>query len=131
MEYLGVTDLSDSSPLLAVRLIFLKKKKQEKLSLPFIGFLQALGLVLYCCLVGLFIWRSNKLFGPPYYFLGPALFFALFVVSAMISALMVLGYPFYLFWEKKQTNEALKLVFHTIGWTIFFILVIIFLLIVF
>lgn len=113
-------------------MIFLKKKKEvEKISLPIAGFLQALGLVLYCCLVGLFMWQSNKLFGPPYYFLGPALFFILFVVSALISAFIVLYYPFILFWEKKQTQKALKLLLHTIAWTLFFILVIIFLLIVY
>jgi len=101
-------------------------RKQKKLSLPFIAFLQALGLVVYCSLIGLLLWRGESLFGgPPYLFLGPALFLVLFVVSALISALAVLGYPFILFWEKKKTSEALKLIVYTIAWLILFILLVI------
>jgi len=97
---------------------FLKKKK---FSLSFIAFLQALGLVVYCSLVGLFIWQGENIFGPPYTFLGPAMFLVLFVASALISALLILGYPFLLFWEKKELVKALKLVVFTIGWLTFFI----------
>jgi len=98
---------------------FLKKKK---FSLSFIAFLQALGLVVYCSLVGLFIWQGENIFGPPYTFLGPAMFLVLFVASALISALLILGYPFLLFWEKKRLIEALKLVIYTIAWLALFIL---------
>jgi len=98
---------------------FLKKKK---LSLSFIAFLQALGLVVYCSLVGLFIWQGENIFGPPYTFLGPVMFLVLFVASALISALLILGYPFLLFWEKKRLIEALKLVIYTIAWLALFIL---------
>lgn len=97
---------------------FLKKKK---LSLSFIAFLQALGLVAYCSLVGYFIWQGENIFGPPYTFLGPAMFLVLFVASALISAFLILGYPFILFWEKKQTIKALKLVIYTIAWLFFFV----------
>ncbi len=95
--------------------------KKEKLSLSFIAFLQALGLVLYCSLVGLLMWQGENIFGPPYTFLGPAMFLVLFVASALISALLILGYPFILFWEKKQLVKALKLVVYTIAWLILFI----------
>ncbi len=97
-------------------------KKKKKLSLPFIAFLQAVGLVVYCGLVGLIFWRGDKWFGPAQTFLGPAFVLVLFVVSALISAFLVLGYPFILFWEKKKTIEALKLVAYSIAWLIFFIL---------
>lgn len=97
-------------------------KQFSKLSLPFIAFLQASGLVIYCLLIGLLIWQSNALFGPPFTFLGPAVFLVLFVASALISALIVLGYPIILFWEKKQTIKALKLVSCTTGWLAFFVL---------
>ena len=100
-------------------------KKKKKYSLPFIAFFQALGLVIYCGLVGLLFWQGDKWFGPMLSFLGPVLFLVLFVASALISALIVLGHPFILFWEKKQTIEALKLVVYTIAWLIFFILLII------
>ncbi len=99
-------------------------KKKKKFSLPFLAFFQALGLVLYCCLVGLLMWQGDRWFGPMLTFLGPVLFLVLFVASALISALIILGYPFILFWEKKQTIEALKLVVYTIAWLVFFILLI-------
>lgn len=98
--------------------------KKEKFSLGFIAFLQALGLVVYCSLVGLLIWQGENIFGPPYTFLGPAMFLVLFVASALISALLILGYPFILFWEKKELVKALKLVVFTIGWLLFFVLLI-------
>jgi len=104
--------------------------KKEKFSLGFIAFLQALGLVVYCSLVGLLMWQGEKWFGPPFFFLGPVLFLVLFIASAMISALLILGYPFILFWEKKQTLEALKLVIYTIAWLIFFTFLNLFILII-
>jgi len=70
------------------------------------------------------------LFGPPFTFLGPTLFLVLFVASALISALLILGYPFILFWEEKKTIEALKLVGYTITWLAFYILLILLILIV-
>jgi hypothetical protein len=103
--------------------------RKKKFSLGFVAFLEATGLVLYCSLVGLLFWQGNNLFGPPFTFIGPAMFLVLFVVSAMISALIVLGYPFVLFWEKKKTSEALKLVIYTAGWlilyTIFFLTILV------
>jgi hypothetical protein len=107
------------------------RRRQKSFSLPFIAFLQAAGLVVYCGLVGLLMWRGERWFGPPYTFLGPVFFLVLFVASALISALIVLGYPFILFWEKKQTFKALKLVVCTSAWLIFFAFLIIFLLVIF
>ena len=96
--------------------------KEKKFSLPFIAFLQALGLVVYCILIGFLFWRGEEWFGPIATPFGPALFLVLFVASAIISALLVLGYPFILFWEKKKTFEALKLVIYTTAWLAFFTL---------
>lgn len=107
---------------------FLKKKN---FSLSFIAFLQALGLVVYCSLVGYFMWQGETIFGPPYYFLGPAMFLVLFVASALISSLLILSYPFILFWEKKQLIKALKLVIYTIVWLVLFIVLFILALTVF
>lgn len=109
----------------------LEAKNKNKASLSFIAFLQAAGLVIYCCLIGLFFWQAERLVGPPFTFLGPTLFLVLFVVSALISALIVLGYPFFLFWEKKKTSEALRLVFQTVGWLAAFVVLLIFLLFAF
>lgn len=96
--------------------------EEKKFSLGFIAFLQALGLVFYCLLIGIIFWQGETWFGPIFSFVGPALFLVLFVASAIISALLVLGYPFILFWEKKKTFEALKLVIYTTAWLAFFTL---------
>lgn len=97
---------------------FFKKKKTY--SLFFIAFFQALALVIYCSLVGLIFWRGDKWFGPAQTFLGPVFVLVLFVVSALISALIGLGYPFILFWERKKTIEALRLVIYTTAWLALF-----------
>jgi len=94
--------------------------KKKKFSLGFIAFLQATGLVVYCGLVGLLFWQGDKWVGVPFTFLGPAMFLVLFVASALISALLVLSYPFILFWEKKQTAKALRLVAYTTAWLILY-----------
>ena len=88
----------------------------------FVGFLQSLGLVAYCSLVGFIIWRGEAWFGNAGNLLGPILFLSLFVVSAMICALIALGYPFIVFWDRKNTKEALKMVGFTAGWLALFVL---------
>ncbi len=103
----------------------------EGKSLVCISLYQALGLVIYCGLVAILFWKGNELFGKVPNYLGPLLFLVLFVVSALISAFIVLGYPFILFWEKKQTGKALKLVGYTIAWLVLFILLIILTLVIF
>jgi hypothetical protein len=99
-------------------------KKKPKFSLPFIAFLEASGLAFYCGLIGLLMWQGEKIFGPIYTFLGPTMFLILFVASALISALLILGYPFLLFWEEKKTKEALRLVGYSIAWLAFYIFLI-------
>lgn len=108
-------------------------RKKKKFSLPFLAFLQASGLAAYCGLVGYLMWHGEtlKIFGPPFTFLGPTMFLVLFVVSALISALLILGYPFILFWEKKKTIEALKLVGYSIAWLAFYVFFLLLVLIIF
>jgi len=103
----------------------------KKASLVFLVFLQAIGLVFYCALVGLIFWRGNQWFGPAHLYLGPTMVLILLVVSVLISGLLVLAYPAFLFWEKKQRLEAVKLVACTSAWLVFFIGLFIFSLIIF
>ena len=95
----------------------------KKISLPFIGFLQALGLSFYCALVGLIFWKGNSWFGNMNNLTGPSIVLSLFVVSALICALIALGYPFIIFWDKKNTKQALKLVIYTACWLILFVVI--------
>src|SRR3989339_1905454 len=99
--------------------------KKIQLSLPFIGFLQAAILTVYCGLVGLLFWKGNDLFGKTLSFAGPFLVLVLLAASALVCALITLAYPIYIFWEKKQTQKALKLVGYTAGWLLIFIILII------
>ncbi|MCL5676069.1 MAG: hypothetical protein M1120_02985 [Patescibacteria group bacterium] len=94
----------------------------KKLSLPFIGFLQAFGLVLYCSLVAVVFWQGNNWFGKTNNLLGPAVFLLIFVTSALVCALISLGYPIFIFWDKKNTKAALTIVGYTAGWLVFFVL---------
>ena len=97
--------------------------RKKHISLPLLGFLQALGVTTYCSLVGLFMTHANKWFPPPQVFLGPATFLLLFIVSALITALIVFYKPYLLFFEKKQKTQALRLVMYTTAWiAIFFFL---------
>lgn len=96
--------------------------KAKNLSLGFIAFLQALGLVTYCSLIGWLMWVAGRWFGPMATPFGITLFLVIFVTSAVISVLLVLGYPFLIFWEEKNTEKALKLVIYTTLWILAFVL---------
>lgn len=89
-----------------------------------ISFVQALGASAYIILVGHIIINGNSWFGPLNNALGPILFLTLFVVSALITGSIVLGYPIYLFWEKKERKKAIKLVLMTTSWLAVFLLLI-------
>ncbi len=91
----------------------------EKFSLTFIGFLQAFGITLYCALIGFLLWAGGEIFGPMKSFLGPFLVLALLVASVLICALLAFGYPAIMFWDKKDTTGAVKLVSYTAGWLAF------------
>jgi len=104
---------------------------KEKTSLGLISFLQALGLALYCSLVALIFWKGNEWFGKMSDYWGPVLMLVLFTTSALISALLVLGYPLYLFWQKKQTQKAIRLVGYTAIWLVSFVLLGILLMVIF
>jgi hypothetical protein len=92
----------------------------NKFSLPFLAFLQATGLLIYVSLISLFMLSANQIFGNFPNFFGPIAFLLLFVISATISALLVLGRTGFLFWEKRY-KESFSLAFWTLGWLIFYL----------
>lgn len=96
--------------------------KKLKLSTEFIGFLQTVGLVSYLTLFVSFMFNANKLFNLPQTPLAPVIFFSLFIFSAIICASVMLGYPFYVFWEKKDFKTAAKIVANSVVWLFIFIL---------
>lgn len=95
--------------------------KIKNFSLPFLGFLQASGLLVYITIIAFVLANANKIFGPAGSFLGPMAFLLLFVVSAIISGFLVLAKAGFLFWEKKY-KEAFTLVLWTLTWAIFYLI---------
>ena len=101
----------------------------KKITLPFLGFLQATCLVIYIGLVTGFFAFAENWFPNLDFFYGPILMLLLFVVSAVISALLVLGRAGYLFWEKRY-RECFMLLGWTIGWALFYLVAMIVMLLI-
>lgn len=85
------------------------------------GFLQALGVTLYCVAVGTFMWDANHLFGQMNNFFGPILVLILFSTSALICGLIVFYKPYKLFFAGKK-KEAVDMVIGTAAWLFAFLL---------
>jgi len=97
-------------------------EKKSKLSLKWLGFLQALGVALYCTLVGLFIWSGEVLFDTMNVFLGPVLMLILFSVSVLACGILVFYQPYRLFFDGKK-KEAADLVIYTTIWLFAFFII--------
>ena len=88
----------------------------KKPSTPFTAFLQATGLVIYLVLISLFFNSMERSFtGPSTQFYAPIIMLLLFVISAVISGLLILGRAGFLFWEKRY-KESFTLIGWTVGW---------------
>jgi len=108
--------------------LFRSKKKK---SLCLISFLQAVGLTVYCGMVALIFWQGERWFGKITNFWGPVLLLVLLTTSVLVCALIALGYPVYLFWQKKETIKAMKIVGYTTGWLILFVFLLVIFLAIF
>jgi len=76
------------------------------------GFIQALGILTYCALIGSFFWNANKIFAPKDNFLAPIAMLTLFSTSALICSLIVFYKPYKLFFDGKK-KEAIDVVLNT------------------
>lgn len=87
---------------------------------------QAVGLLAYVLLVAFFMKNAQNWFGPdkdnP--ILGPVVFLLIFIISALVSASIILGYPALLFFQG-QRKTALKIVLMSAGWLVLFVVLII------
>ena len=90
----------------------------KKWPLVAIGLAQALGVVAYCSLIGVFFWKANEWFGEPPEYIGPVLMLTLLSTSALICALITLAYPAFLIWKKNQPVKALQLIGFTAAWMV-------------
>jgi hypothetical protein len=68
-----------------------------KKSPPLIALAQALGVIVYCLLIGLLLTSFEEIGFEPSPYIGPAAMLVLFVFSAAATSLLVFGYPAYLF----------------------------------
>lgn len=84
------------------------------------GFLQALGVLLYCSLIGLFMFNANHLLGKTDNFSSPILFLLLLSTSVLICALLVFYKPYKLFFDNKK-KEAISIVLTTAVWLFVFL----------
>jgi len=77
------------------------------------GFLQAVGVVVYCAVIATIMSNGNKIFGniDNSYF-GPLTFLTMFATSALICGLLVFYKPYLLFFEGKK-KEAVETVLST------------------
>ena len=100
-----------------------KKFDRGRLSPKLIGFLQALGVLLYCGLIGLLIRYGEELFGNAPNLFGAMLFLVLFVTSALICGSIVFMYPISLYLDKKDIKSAIRVVIYTAGWLLLFVLI--------
>ena len=79
------------------------------------GFLQALGIAVYCSLIGLFIFNADSVIGKIGDKFGPILFLLLLSTSVLICGTIVFYRPYRFFVEGKK-KEALDTVIYTAIW---------------
>ena len=86
------------------------------------SFLQSTGLISYISLVSVIFWKGDEWFPKMDNYVGPMILLSIFVVSALVCALITLSYPFTL-WQKGKTKDALRVIIYTALWTIGFIII--------
>jgi len=85
----------------------------------------AAGVFVYISVVVGLLFNAKSIFGEPDPpgFLTPIFMLLLFVISASITGLLVLGKPIYLYLEGFK-KDAFTLLFYTIAWLLFFLIIV-------
>ena len=89
----------------------------------FISLLNAVGVAVYVIGLSFILRNGNQIFGKMDNFLAPVAFLLLFVLSAAITGMLVIGKPLLLYFENRK-SEAIKMFFYTIGWLFLITLII-------
>jgi len=102
----------------------------KSMSIKKTGLLQALGVTIYCSLVGLLFWQGNHLFPKVNQYFAPVMMLLLLNVSVLVCGLLVFYKPYKLFFEGRK-KDAINIVLSTSLWLFaflffFFLLMIIF-----
>ena len=98
-------------------LYFINKINNYKImkNLKLKALIHALATGVYITLIALFMQNGEKLFGKVDNLLAPIAFLLLFVLSAAVTGLLVLGKPILMYLEGKK-KEAVKLFLYTVCW---------------
>ncbi len=86
-----------------------------------ISFLTSLGVVVYVLGISWLLMNAERLFGTAQEFWGPAVLLLLFVFSALITGLLVLGYPIWLYLEQRK-KDAVRVLLYNTGWLFGFLI---------
>lgn len=84
------------------------------------SFLNAAGVFVYVAAIAWLGFHSQAIFGTKTGFLVPLFMLLLFVVSAAITGLLVLGRPIHLYLSGLK-KEAFTMLFTTLGWLVVFL----------
>jgi len=96
----------------------------KNVSLPIISLFQAAVTVLYCIgVVFLMTHIESVITISGNEFTAPLIFLMIFVVSALITGSIVLGYPIYLVFSEKNVKKAFQNIGYTILWFIVLLVV--------
>lgn len=88
------------------------------------GFVSAVGVLVYVSAVAWLGFNNQRIFGKPVDFLMPLFVLLLFVISASITGLLVLGKPVHLYLNG-QKKEAFILLFTTLAWLVIFLIAVV------
>lgn len=97
----------------------------EKRNIIQISFLSSVSVFLYIAGVATLIHNIDKIIDSPNTYWGPVMFLMLFVFSALITGLLVLGYPLWLYLDNRK-KDAVTLLLYTVTW-LFILLIVAFL----
>ena len=86
--------------------------------------ISAAGVFIYVSAVSWLLYNGQNIFGQSTNFIVPLFMLLLFVISAAVTGLLVLGKPTHLYLNGFK-KEAIVLLFGTLAWLILFLLVVI------
>lgn len=95
----------------------------NKSKIFFYGIINSLGVLAYIFLLVSFLNNAKKFFDKPPEILIGMVMLSLFVLSASVTSLLVLGRPIHLYFNGLK-KEALNLLFSTLACLFFFVVVI-------
>lgn len=88
------------------------------------SFISAGGVLVYVSGVAWLGFNNQRIFGKPTDFLTSLFVLLLFVISASVTGLLVLGKPIHWYWNGFK-KEALILLFATLAWLAIFLIVVV------